>query len=67
MSIKVRREEEGYSAEVAPSPKLPAQWKTDKPLYSKNLTDRFLELGYHLQEIVDAFMFADPNWISHDE
>jgi len=34
---------------------------------SRELTDRLLELGYHLQDIVDAFTFADPDWMSRDD
>ncbi len=66
MSIKIRREKERYIAEVTPSPKLPVIWETENPMNAKELIDRLLELGYHLQDIVDAFTFADPDWMTRN-
>ena len=66
MSITITRTDGGYTAVVTPSPRLPTAWATDRPLPSDELTDRLLELGYHQQDIVDAFTFADPDWMSRD-
>jgi hypothetical protein len=64
--IKITSEDGGYKAVVTPSPRLPTAWSNPDPLGWRDLTDRLLELGYHLQDIVDAFTFADPNWMGRD-
>lgn len=66
MSIRIERVQAGYTALVTPSPRLPAAWSTDEPMGSRQLTERLLELGYHLQDVVDAFTFADPDWMNRE-
>jgi len=61
MSIRIIKSDAGYDAVVTPSPRLPTSWSTDSPMSRHALTDRLLELGYHLQDIVDAFFFADSD------
>ena len=31
------------------------------------LRERLIELGYHMQDIADAFYFADTDWTHQDE
>ena len=63
MSIKIVSVDGGYTAVVTPSPKLPRTWMNDVPLTADALTDILIEMGYHLQDIADAFHFADPDWM----
>jgi hypothetical protein len=65
MTIKITRQPGGYLAIVTPSPKLPAAWSTTKPMPRQALFEKLVEFGYHLQDIVDAFFFADA--INHLE
>jgi hypothetical protein len=67
MSIKIERTDVGYTAVVTPSPRLNTAWSSEDPMTSRDLTERLLELGYHLQDIVDAFTFADPDWMSRED
>jgi hypothetical protein len=59
MSIKITKSNNGYNAVVTPSPRLPSEWKTEHAMGRRELTENLIELGYHLQDIVDAFDFAD--------
>jgi hypothetical protein len=61
MSIKIERVAGGYIATVTPSPKLPESWSTDHPMPASALRERLIELGYHIQDIVDALYFADAD------
>lgn len=67
MSIKIERNADGYIAVVTPSPKLPESWSNDHPMPARELRERLIELGYHMQDIVDAFYFADSDWPRRDE
>jgi hypothetical protein len=67
MSIKIECSAGGYTAVVTPSPKLPESWSTDRPMSARALRERLTELGYHPQDIADAFYFADPDWMRRDE
>jgi hypothetical protein len=62
--ITIRLTDAGYEAEVTPSAYIPKTWKTDRPMRQQEVIDQLLELGFHLQDIVDAFQFADPDWMS---
>jgi hypothetical protein len=66
MSIKIERVDGGYTAEVTPSPTLPGRWRTVRPLSARELQEKLIGLGYHLQDIVDAFYFADPQWMESE-
>ena len=65
MPIKIHRLQDGYIATVTPSKYKNVSWSSEQPTPSKELIDQLLELGYHLQDIVDAFTDADPAWMDH--
>jgi hypothetical protein len=52
-----------YTASVTPSKYRNLAWSTDAPVEPRTLIDRLLELGYHQQDIGDAFYEANPDWL----
>lgn len=64
MSIKVKRVDEGYTAVVTPSPNLPEAWTSAHLMSRRELQETLIEIGYHLQDIVDAITFADRDWMN---
>ena len=62
MPIKIRRVGDGYMATVTPSKYKDVSWSSVEASSSQVLLEQLLELGYHLQDIVDAFTEADPEW-----
>ncbi|MGH9169878.1 MAG: hypothetical protein ACRD0Z_03250 [Acidimicrobiales bacterium] len=63
MPIKIQRLDSGYVATVTPSKYRDVSWASDAVTSSDVLVEQLLELGYHLQDIVDAFTEADPEWM----
>ena len=64
MPIKVHRVDDGYMATVTPSKYKDVSWSSVEPTASEVLVEQLVELGYHLQDIVDAFTDADPDWMA---
>jgi hypothetical protein len=52
-----------YVVEVTPTEHMPVRWRWEGPMPGSEVLDTLLELGYHQQDIVDAFVFADPDFL----
>lgn len=64
MPIKIFYVGDGrYTASVTPSKFREGAWSTEDAVEPQTLIDRLIELGYHQQDIGDAFYDADPNWL----
>jgi hypothetical protein len=64
MPIKISKVEGGYMASVTPSQYKDTTWSNDAPMKPKPLVEKLRELGYHLQDIQDAFYEVDRDWRS---
>ena len=64
MGLTVSMTGEMYTAEVTPTPALSVAWVSPGPMNGADLIQKLLEIGYHQQDVVDAFAEADPNFIS---
>ncbi len=62
MQLKIIRVEAGYVACVTPSHGDNVRWTTDRPMSQRKLIQRLQEIGFHQQDIGDAFYEADPEW-----
>jgi hypothetical protein len=56
----------GYFAVVTPLPSLDVSWANDAPLKADELIRELQLLGFHQQDIGDAFLEADPDWLQPD-
>jgi hypothetical protein len=63
MLLRIQRVESGYTATVTPSHGDNVQWETTTPVSQGVLIDALTELGFHQQDIGDAFYEADPDWL----
>jgi hypothetical protein len=52
-----------YSATVTPSHYSTQSWTSDGPMLGAELITQLVALGCHQQDIVDAFVFADPDFV----
>lgn len=67
MPISIQEVPGGYLAIVTPSKYKDTTWSSDAPTPSQRLVEQLIELGYHIQDIADAFDKADPGWKSESE
>lgn len=63
MLLTIRRVENGYAATVTPSHGDDVRWETSAPTSQGVLIDALTELGFHQQDIGDAFYEADAEWL----
>jgi hypothetical protein len=63
MLLRIQRVENGYTAVVTPSHGDDVRWETSGPTSQSVLIDTLTELGFHQQDIGDAFYEADPDWL----
>ena len=63
MLLRIQRVEDGYTATVTPSHGDDVRWETPGPTSQGALIDALAELGFHQQDIGDAFYEADPDWL----
>jgi hypothetical protein len=64
MRLKIQRHVNGYTAEVTPSHGDDVAWTVTTPISQSALIDVLNELGFHQQDIGDAFYEADPDWLN---
>jgi len=62
MQVKILRVEGGYLARVTPSHGDDTSWTTDQPMSQRALINKLAEIGFHQQDIGDAFYDGDPEW-----
>lgn len=67
MQIKIRRVEQGYLAWVTPSHGDNTSWASAETMSRRDLISRLTEIGFHQQDIGDAFYEADPEWVFRPE
>jgi hypothetical protein len=58
---------ERYIAEVTPSHGDNVAWSTNQLLSQRDLITALANLGFHQQDIGDAFYTADPGWLQRSE
>jgi hypothetical protein len=63
MQLRIQRQETGYTARVTPSHGDSIEWEQAEPVGQGVLIDALIELGFHQQDIGDAFYEADPEWL----
>lgn len=63
MQLRIQRHEHGYTAQVTPSHGDSVEWAISTPVGQGTLIDALVELGFHQQDIGDAFYEADPDWL----
>jgi len=65
MAIKVKRIPDDCYTALATTPEWRggASWSTPKPMDGKGLVEELIRRGWHLQDIVDAMVEADPTWL----
>jgi hypothetical protein len=59
MPIKITMIGDQYLAVVAPS----VDWSSDGATHGRDLIQSLLDLGFHQQDVVDAFAAADPEFV----
>jgi hypothetical protein len=60
MSIEIEHIDDlFYSVVVKPSKYRQTEWSSDRPLTRRQVIDRLVEIGFHLQDIADALDVAD--------
>ena len=64
MQLQISRVEGGYLAKVTPSHGDDASWVADQPMNVSDLVAKLRALGFHQQDIGDAFYEADPDWLT---
>lgn len=64
MPIRIKREGEGYSAQVTPPHGGGSNWTSDSPMTLDDLIEHLRSLGCHQTDIGDALNLADPEWLS---
>lgn len=63
MHVRIQRVDDGYTATVSPSHGDNVRWETSAAVDQGVLIDALTELGFHQQDIGDAFYEADPGWL----
>ena len=63
MPISIKRTGDRYEADATVA-RTGEAWSTDQLLTVTELIDRLVELGFHQQDIGDAFYDADPDWLT---
>lgn len=63
MQLRIQRHDNGYTATVTPSHGDDVRWEQVEPIGQGVLIDALTELGFHQQDIGDAFYEADPEWL----
>jgi hypothetical protein len=53
-----------YEADVTPWNFKPISWRSLGPMTGSDLIQKLLDLGYHQQDVVDAFCVADPTFVT---
>lgn len=67
MQLRIQRHETGYTATVTPSHGDSLTWEQAEPVGQGALIDALIELGFHQQDIGDAFYEADPEWLDRPQ
>jgi hypothetical protein len=67
MQVKIVTVEGGYLARVTPSHGDEVSWTTGEPMSQRDLINKLAEIGFHQQDIGDAFYEGDPAWLSRPE
>ena len=67
MQIKIRRVQDGYLAWVTPSHGDDTSWTSSQPMSQRDLITKLADIGFHQQDIGDAFSDADPEWVFRPE
>lgn len=67
MQVVITRVGERYVAEVVPSHGDNVAWATDQPVSQRDLITALAQIGFHQQDIGDAFYAADPGWLLRSE
>ena len=65
MTIKVKWvSNDRYTAlAVTPQWKGGGSWSTPEPMNGKSLVEELMSRGWHVQDVVDAMVEADPMWL----
>lgn len=65
MTIKVKRVSDDSYTALAEAPKRRGggSWSTPKPMDGKSLVEELMRRGWHVQDVVDAMVEADPMWL----
>jgi uncharacterized protein Smg (DUF494 family) len=59
MTIHVEHASGGFLVTVMPTEHKTVSWTAAQPMTRDDLIEKLIELGFHLQDIVDALHFAD--------
>lgn len=43
------------------------EWSPLSPLDGKTIVEELMKRGFHIQDIVDAMVEADPNWLGRQK
>lgn len=66
MPIEIERVDGGYIARAHRTVD-GAEWSTSEPMTVNALVAALFKMGFHQQDIGDAFYQADPDWVEHAE
>lgn len=68
MTIMVRKVSENYS--TVDARKTVAEgtvWLSPEPMDEKSIVEELMKRGFHVQDIVDAMVEADPTWLDRQK
>ena len=65
MTIKVKQlSDDSYTAlATIPEWRGGGSWSTSRPMDGKSLVEELMRRGWHVQDVVDAMIEADPTWL----
>jgi hypothetical protein len=63
MPIEITMIGDRYRAVVTPSRHSSVDWRSDGATHGRDLIQTLLDLGFHQQDVVDAFAAADPDFV----
>jgi electron transfer flavoprotein alpha/beta subunit len=64
MAIRITLRGTDYEAVVTPSDHMTVTWVSGGPMHGRDVITKLLELGFHQQDVVDAFAAADPGFVT---
>ena len=69
MTIKITRVSDDSYTALAAAPKWSGggSWSTPKPMDGKSLVEELMRRGWHVQDVVDAMVEADPTWLEEQK
>lgn len=69
MTIKVRKVSGNYFSVYARTTLADGsdEWSPTEPMEEKSLVEELMRRGFHIQDIVDAMVEADPTWLERQK